>query len=88
VDILTALVVGLVVGFLGRLVVRGHGRIGLLLTLLIGVVGAAVGQRIGDQADFNGLVTFALEVLIAAVLVAIFGSFSGGRGRGRRGKLL
>ena len=82
-DILTALVVGLVVGFLGRLVVRGHGRIGLLLTLLIGVVGAAVGKRIGDQADFNGLVTFALEVLIAAVLVAIFGSFSRG-GRRRR----
>jgi uncharacterized membrane protein YeaQ/YmgE (transglycosylase-associated protein family) len=81
VDVFTALVVGLVVGFLGRLVVRGHGRIGLLLTLLIGVVGAAVGQRIGDQADFNGVATFALEVLIAAVLVAIFGSFSRGRRR-------
>ena len=82
-DILTALVVGLVVGYLGRLVVRGHGRIGLLLTLLIGVVGAAVGKRIGDQADFNGLATFAVEVLIAAVLVAIFGSLSRG-GRRRR----
>jgi uncharacterized membrane protein YeaQ/YmgE (transglycosylase-associated protein family) len=65
--------------------VRGHGRIGLLLTLLIGVVGAAVGKSIGDKADFNGLATFALEVLIAAVLVAIFGSLGG---RGRRRKVL
>ena len=80
-DVLTALVVGLVVGFLGRLVVRGRGRIGLLLTLLIGVVGAAVGQRIGDQAELGGLATFAIEVLIAAVLVAIFGSLAGGRRR-------
>lgn len=80
-DVLGALLVGLVVGFLGRLLVRGKTRIGFLLTLLIGVVGAAIGQKIGDHYDFGGLATFAIEVLIAAVLVAALGSLLRGRNR-------
>lgn len=79
--VLGALIVGLFIGLLGRLLVRGKTRIGFLLTLLIGVVGAAIGQKVGDHYDFSGLATFAIEVLIAAVLVALLGSMLRGRNR-------
>jgi uncharacterized membrane protein YeaQ/YmgE (transglycosylase-associated protein family) len=44
--IITALVIGLVIGVLGRLVVPGKQNIPIWLTLLVGIVAALIGTAI------------------------------------------
>jgi uncharacterized membrane protein YeaQ/YmgE (transglycosylase-associated protein family) len=69
---LGALVVGLVVGALGRLVVPGRQPIGCLFTILIGIVGAVSGNAIARAADFDWWpVVLVCQVGVAAVGVAV-----------------
>jgi uncharacterized membrane protein YeaQ/YmgE (transglycosylase-associated protein family) len=70
--ILSGLFAAVVVGVLARLVVRGYQPVGCLLTLLIGLVGAALGGWLGGQAGWGFLLTFAAQVVIAALLVLPF----------------
>jgi uncharacterized membrane protein YeaQ/YmgE (transglycosylase-associated protein family) len=44
--ILSALIVGIVVGALGRLVVPGRQRIGIVVTILVGIVAALIGTAL------------------------------------------
>jgi uncharacterized membrane protein YeaQ/YmgE (transglycosylase-associated protein family) len=76
--VLWAIVVGAIIGALGRLVVPGRNPIGIGLTILLGVVGAIVGSLIGRAIHVGIVITFVLEVLVAAVLVYLVS------GRGRR----
>ena len=41
--IISAIVIGIVIGVLGRLVVPGRQRIGVLWTILVGIVAALIG---------------------------------------------
>lgn len=43
---ISAIVIGIVIGVLGRLVVPGRQRIGILWTILIGIVAAFIGTGI------------------------------------------
>jgi uncharacterized membrane protein YeaQ/YmgE (transglycosylase-associated protein family) len=72
----SGLVAGVVIGVLGRLLVPGRraNQIGCLLTILIGVVGAAIGTAVGNAADVGDFVTFLIQVVAAALLVAMFGA--------------
>jgi uncharacterized membrane protein YeaQ/YmgE (transglycosylase-associated protein family) len=74
----SGLAAGLVIGLLGRLLVGGRQRtqVGCLLTVLIGIVGAAIGTAIGNAADVGDLVTFVIQVVAAALLVSLFGAAS------------
>ncbi|MDQ1725691.1 MAG: hypothetical protein QOG52_2719 [Frankiaceae bacterium] len=67
--ILTAIVVGAIIGVLARLVVPGRQNMGAALTVGIGIVGAVVGAIIGGAANFSLIVTLIVEVAVAAVLV-------------------
>jgi uncharacterized membrane protein YeaQ/YmgE (transglycosylase-associated protein family) len=74
-DILGALLVGLVVGALGRLVVPGRQPIGCLFTILLGIVGAVAGTAIARAADVDAwFLVLALQVGVAAVGVAVVAS--------------
>ena len=44
--VITAIPIGLVVGLLGRLLVPGKQPIGMLLTILVGIVSAFIGTAI------------------------------------------
>jgi uncharacterized membrane protein YeaQ/YmgE (transglycosylase-associated protein family) len=77
--IISGLVVGLVIGGLGRLVVPGKQALGCLFTLLIGIIGAAVGTVVGAALDFGWVLTFVAQILVAAGLVALV---SAGQRRG------
>lgn len=79
--VISVLVTGIVIGLLGRLVVPGRNSIGLVLTILVGIVGAAVGLWVGAQMGLQQLLTFVVQVVAAAVLVALI---SGGRRTRRR----
>jgi uncharacterized membrane protein YeaQ/YmgE (transglycosylase-associated protein family) len=81
--ILTAIVIGLIIGALGRLVVPGKQNIPIWLTLLIGVVAALVGTLLAgllNVDDTPGIdwIELVLQVGLAAVGVAIV---AGTRGR-------
>ena len=86
--IITALIVGLIIGALGRLVVPGRQNIPLWLTLLIGVGAALLGTVIARSLgyaetsgfDWRELLT---QVLLAAVGVALVTGFAGRRGVSR-----
>ncbi|MBB4932689.1 putative membrane protein YeaQ/YmgE (transglycosylase-associated protein family) [Lipingzhangella halophila] len=65
---ISALIVGLIIGALGRLVVPGKQHLPIWLTLLLGIVAAVVGGWIATL-----FTTFWLFVLIVQVLVAAGG---------------
>ncbi|MFG2681966.1 GlsB/YeaQ/YmgE family stress response membrane protein [Streptomyces sp. NPDC048392] len=73
--IISAIVIGVVIGVLGRLVIPGRQRIGILWTVLVGVLAAFVGSGIASVfgvADTDGVdwVEWLLQIALAAVGVA------------------
>ncbi len=60
----SGLFAAIVVGALGRLLVRGYQPIGCLLTLVIGLVGAAIGAAIGHAQHWGFWPTFAVSALL------------------------
>jgi uncharacterized membrane protein YeaQ/YmgE (transglycosylase-associated protein family) len=84
--IITAIVIGLIIGALGRLVVPGKQDIPIWLTMLIGVVAAILGTFLAAAlgvADTRGIdwIELILQVALAAAGVALV---AGLRGRSRR----
>jgi uncharacterized membrane protein YeaQ/YmgE (transglycosylase-associated protein family) len=71
--IITWLIIGLVIGGLGHLLVPGRQRIGILLTLLFGVVGALVGGFVTAAILGTGhlVITVIVSVIVAALLIAV-----------------
>lgn len=72
---ISAIVIGIVIGVLGRLVVPGRQRIGILWTILIGIVAAFIGTGIAaglDVADTDGVdwVEWLIQIAVAALGVA------------------
>ena len=70
--LISALIAGVIIGALGRLVVPRSGNLGCLLTILIGIVGAAIGLAIGAYVDAGFWLTLVFQVVVAAVLVSLF----------------
>ncbi|WP_250009160.1 GlsB/YeaQ/YmgE family stress response membrane protein [Actinoplanes sp. M2I2] len=82
--IITALIVGLIIGALGRLVVPGKQNIPLWLTLVIGVVAALLGTviaRATGVADTKGFdwIELLFQVVLAAIGVALVAGVGGRR---------
>jgi len=70
--IVSAVVIGTVIGVLGRLIVPGRQRVGILLTILVGIVAALVGSAVATAfgvADTKGVDW--IEWLIQLVLAAL-----------------
>jgi uncharacterized membrane protein YeaQ/YmgE (transglycosylase-associated protein family) len=83
--IITALIVGLIIGALGRLVVPGKQNIPIWLTMVIGVVAALLGTvlaRAVGVADTRGIdwIELLFQVVLAAIGVALTVGIAGRRG--------
>jgi uncharacterized membrane protein YeaQ/YmgE (transglycosylase-associated protein family) len=80
--ILWWILIGLVVGAVGRLVVPGRQHIGIILTILIGIVAAIVGGILTAALLGAGhtIITFIVAVVLAALAVGLFTT----RGHSRR----
>ncbi|WP_341715850.1 GlsB/YeaQ/YmgE family stress response membrane protein [Micromonospora sp. FIMYZ51] len=80
----TAIIIGLVIGALGRLVVPGRQRIPFLLTILIGVVAAILGTLVAgllgvdDTAGIDWIELF-IQVAFAALGVSLLAGTYGRR---------
>jgi uncharacterized membrane protein YeaQ/YmgE (transglycosylase-associated protein family) len=86
--IISALIIGLVIGALGRLVVPGRQSIPIWLTMLIGVGAALLGTviaRAAGVANTSGLdwTEIFIQVVLAAIGVALVVGVAGRRGVSR-----
>jgi len=81
--IISAIIIGAIIGIIGRLLVRGRQNISWWLTILIGIVAALLGTFIAslfNVSDTDGIDW--LELVFQIVLAAIGVSLVAGR-RGR-----
>ena len=80
--ILIAILIGLVVGFLARAVLPGRQDVGILWTIVIGVVGSIIGNYIGKAINPDSdPMHWILSVLVAVGLLMLFVGMSGRRSR-------
>jgi len=80
--IIGGLVAGIIIGPLARLVMPGKQNISLIMTIVIGAVGAIVGGFIADALDVGATegmdwIKLAIQVGVAVVVVVLYGSVGG-----------
>ncbi len=83
--IISAIVIGAIIGILGRLLVRGRQNISILVTILVGIVAALIGTwlagLVGVQTtDGIDWIELLFQVVLAAVGVALVAGTARGRG--------
>ena len=84
--IITAIIIGLIVGALGRLVLPGRQSIPIWLTIVVGIVaallGTALARAIGIPTATSGIdwLELIVQVILAAVGVALVSNAYGRRG--------
>jgi len=85
--IITAIIVGAIIGALGRLVVPGRQPIPIWLTILVGIVAAFIGtalaRAIGIPTATNGIdwMELLVQVVVAAIGVVVAANLYTRRGR-------
>lgn len=83
--IISAIIVGAIIGALGRLVVPGRQPIPIWLTIVVGIVAAFIGAFIASAmgyANANGgipWIEIIIQVIVAAVLVVLVSNLYGRR---------
>jgi uncharacterized membrane protein YeaQ/YmgE (transglycosylase-associated protein family) len=81
--IITWIVVGLIAGALGKLIMPGDDPGGIIVTILLGIVGAFVGGFITQNLlglDSGGFIwSIIVATLGAIILLAIYRAVVGGR---------
>ncbi len=77
---LTTILVGLLIGVLARIVVRGRQSFGVVITILLGIGGALIGHwlwyTVLNREDTPGInwIQLAMSVAAAAVLIGLYGA--------------
>lgn len=88
-QILGLILIGIVIGVIARLVIPGRQRIGILMTVLLGIGGALIGGTIasaigeGDIFELNAIGTI-FGIIAAALLIAVAEASGVGDDRSRR----
>lgn len=80
--ILAWILFGLIVGAIAKLLMPGHDPGGIIVTIVLGIVGALVGGFIGRALGFYGPnqgAGFVMSVIGAVILLAIYRWFVGRR---------
>jgi uncharacterized membrane protein YeaQ/YmgE (transglycosylase-associated protein family) len=83
-SLIGAIIIGAIIGVLGRLVVPGRQKMPIWLTVLVGIVAALIGTAIAralNVADTSGIdwVELLIQVLVAAAGVALVTGIAGRR---------
>jgi uncharacterized membrane protein YeaQ/YmgE (transglycosylase-associated protein family) len=78
--IFTALLAGIVIGALGRLIIPGRQAIGWILTFAVGLVGAFVGGFLAEGMNLDvWWQILIVQVVVAAILVLLVNSLIRGQ---------
>lgn len=80
--IISAIILGAIIGALARLLLPGRQSISLLVTVILGVLGSLVGSWVVYQFGYEGsggfeAIPFAAGVVAAALLIVVYGLFIG-----------
>jgi uncharacterized membrane protein YeaQ/YmgE (transglycosylase-associated protein family) len=84
--IIGAIVVGLIVGALARLVMPGKQSIGMIMTIVLGAIGSFLGTWVSYKLGYsnqNGgfkVIPFLVGVVFAVILIAAYLGITGRRG--------
>jgi len=84
--IIGAIVVGLIVGVLARLVMPGKQNIGVILTVILGAIGAFLGTWVSYKLGYsnqNGgfkIIPLLVGIIFAILLIAGYLGITGRRG--------
>ena len=81
--IISAIFIGAIIGALARLVMPGRQRIGILLTIIVGIVAALIGTFIARAVGVettNGIdwLELLFQIIVAVVGVGIVSGIKGG----------
>lgn len=81
--IVTTLLVGLIAGFLARAIVPGKDAMGILPTILLGIVGSFIGSAVAHllKLDAGAILTWVLTVGGAVVALLIYNRVAASRGK-------
>ena len=74
---------GLIVGAVAKLIMPGNDPGGIIVTMLLGIVGAVVGGWLGRALGFygpNDPAGFLMSLVGAVALLAVYRAFAGRRG--------
>jgi uncharacterized membrane protein YeaQ/YmgE (transglycosylase-associated protein family) len=86
--IISAILIGIVVGALGRLLVPGRQNISILVTILVGIVsafiGTAIARALGIPTATEGIdwMELLVQIIVAALGVGLVSAMMGRRRRG------
>jgi uncharacterized membrane protein YeaQ/YmgE (transglycosylase-associated protein family) len=85
--IIGLIIAGIIIGALARLFMPGRQAIGMIATIVVGIIGTLVGYWIAAAlgvAETNGIdwIRWIISIIVAVILVAITASIMS-RGRGR-----
>jgi uncharacterized membrane protein YeaQ/YmgE (transglycosylase-associated protein family) len=83
--IITAIIIGAIIGFVGRLVAPGKQNIPIWLTILVGIVAAFIGTWIAGLfgvASTGGIdwIELILQIVVAAIGVTVVAGIYNKRG--------
>ena len=82
-EILGLIFFGAVIGILARLVLPGRQNINLIITVILGILGALIGYWVWgsllDKGNTAGIdwIRWFISIAAAAILVVIYGSITG-----------
>ena len=75
-EIITLIIVGAIVGALARLVIPGPNPMGMLITVIVGIVGTLIGNYIGEAISPDGTMHWILAVVVAVLLTLGYAAVS------------
>ena len=84
--IVTAIVVGLIIGALARLILPGKQNIGVIMTTVLGALGSLIGSWVTYQFGYTNagggwqIIPFIVGLVVAVILIAIYAGIAGRRG--------
>ncbi|MGV0742536.1 GlsB/YeaQ/YmgE family stress response membrane protein [Mycolicibacterium sp. XJ870] len=89
--IISAILIGIVVGVIARLIVPGRQSIGILVTILVGIVsafiGSAIARALGIPTMTSGIdwLELLVQLVVAVIGVALVAALMGRRRTGLTG---
>jgi uncharacterized membrane protein YeaQ/YmgE (transglycosylase-associated protein family) len=87
--ILFYVLIGAVIGVIARLLIPGTGGMGLVVTIVVGILGAVIGGWLaGEVFEETEGVDWIASILVAAILVFIASRVMRGRGTAPRRRAL
>jgi len=83
--IIGAIIGGLIIGALARLVLPGKQNISVVVTIIIGILGSLIASWLVYKLGYNNsnggfeIIPFLVGIVVAAILIVIYGNVTGRR---------